>query len=114
MRISGWSSDVCSSDLLGRAYGLRRRAGGVRVGGRARGRGRCPAARDPARVRGDVPGRHGGRSRTLPGVAQYRDLRAVRVGGDSGGGTRARREIGREWGGEGEGRYVRDVGGTWK
>src|SRR3546814_11677641 len=58
MRISDWSSDVCSSDLLALARAARRRAP-------------VPAPREPARARpparGSGPPRHGWhRTRSMP------------------------------------------------
>src|SRR3546814_4035371 len=64
MRISDWSSDVCSSDLLGAQEPAARQADG---GDRA-------AARDPAACR-----RHGGLARRGPGPEQPRSARCMTV-----------------------------------
>ena len=48
------------------------------LAGQGRGGRRCLPARGAARLRGGLPGRHVGRPDALQGVAQHRDLRAVR------------------------------------
>src|SRR3546814_17735327 len=81
MRISDWSSDVCSSDLPQRADGCRAGGGAVRQAGE--GRALDIAAGGPGGDGGDEPRRLGGRERGAPGRVGGRGDRKSVVSGRS-------------------------------
>src|SRR3546814_21069340 len=110
MRISDWSSDVCSSDLLGCAEDRRREEPG-RGHGRERAEGRGLVASGQAGQRDQGKGGAGG-----AGGAEVRDRRGAaggavsRVGGRADGAHLCRRDRkGVVWGKSGEVRV--DLGG---
>src|SRR3546814_6189135 len=83
MRISDWSSDVCSSDLIGRAGRGpgRREAGGAPEGPRRVGEGGADAEDAPGRVEQDrsMPRVEIGRASCGERVCQYVSLPVVAV-----------------------------------
>src|SRR3546814_4289312 len=77
MRISDWSSDVCSSDLQGAWRGIRRLAADPR---------HDRIVRDCARGRGGVPHRHGGGLSGAPVADRFGGRGRARRGRGDGGG----------------------------